>query len=52
MRVCRVLQNGFDEAFLKDSLLERIKDDEPEVVMSALTALEVRQPVNAFILLY
>ncbi|KAI7796665.1 HEAT repeat-containing protein 1 [Triplophysa rosa] len=33
--------NGFDEVFLKDSLLERIKDDVPEVVMSAITALEL-----------
>lgn len=37
-----MLQNGFDKVFLKDSLLERIKDDVPEVVMSAITALEVR----------
>uniref|UniRef100_A0A673MU55 HEAT repeat-containing protein 1 n=1 Tax=Sinocyclocheilus rhinocerous TaxID=307959 RepID=A0A673MU55_9TELE len=28
--------NGFDEAFLKDALLERIKDDVPEIVLSAL----------------
>uniref|UniRef100_A0A671P7D9 HEAT repeat-containing protein 1 n=1 Tax=Sinocyclocheilus anshuiensis TaxID=1608454 RepID=A0A671P7D9_9TELE len=30
--------NGFDEAFLKDALLERIKDDMPEIVLSALKA--------------
>lgn len=32
--------NSFDEAFLKDALLERIKDDSPEVVLSALKALQ------------
>lgn len=35
-------QNGFDEAFLKDALLERIKDDVPEIVLSALNALQVK----------
>ncbi len=35
-------QNGFDEAFLKDALLERIKDDVPEIVLSALKALQVK----------
>uniref|UniRef100_A0AAR2J937 HEAT repeat-containing protein 1 n=1 Tax=Pygocentrus nattereri TaxID=42514 RepID=A0AAR2J937_PYGNA len=34
-------QEGFDKAFLKDALLERIKDDAPEVVLSALSALQV-----------
>ncbi|XP_050980668.1 HEAT repeat-containing protein 1 [Labeo rohita] len=33
--------NGFDEAFLKDALLERIKDDVPEIVLSALNALQI-----------
>uniref|UniRef100_A0A671Q1Q2 HEAT repeat-containing protein 1 n=1 Tax=Sinocyclocheilus anshuiensis TaxID=1608454 RepID=A0A671Q1Q2_9TELE len=33
--------NGFDEAFLKDALLERIKDDVPEIVLSALKALQL-----------
>uniref|UniRef100_A0A673MVV7 HEAT repeat-containing protein 1 n=1 Tax=Sinocyclocheilus rhinocerous TaxID=307959 RepID=A0A673MVV7_9TELE len=33
--------NGFDEAFLKDALLERIKDDVPEIVLSALKALNI-----------
>uniref|UniRef100_A0A8C2FHI7 HEAT repeat-containing protein 1 n=1 Tax=Cyprinus carpio TaxID=7962 RepID=A0A8C2FHI7_CYPCA len=33
--------NGFDEAFLKDALLERIKDDMPEIVLSALKALQL-----------
>ncbi|XP_035389147.1 HEAT repeat-containing protein 1 isoform X2 [Electrophorus electricus] len=32
---------GFDEAFLKDALLERLKDDDPEVVMSAVSALQL-----------
>ncbi len=35
-------QNCFDEAFLKDALLERIKDDVPEIVLSALKALQVK----------
>ncbi|XP_072523688.1 HEAT repeat-containing protein 1 [Salminus brasiliensis] len=34
-------QEGFDEAFLKDALLERIKDEAPEVVLSALSALQL-----------
>ncbi|XP_017566073.1 HEAT repeat-containing protein 1 isoform X1 [Pygocentrus nattereri] len=34
-------QEGFDKAFLKDALLERIKDDAPEVVLSALSALQL-----------
>ncbi|KAL7869934.1 hypothetical protein AOLI_G00139220 [Acnodon oligacanthus] len=34
-------QEGFDETFLKDALLERIKDDAPEVVLSALSALQL-----------
>ncbi|XP_066521731.1 HEAT repeat-containing protein 1 [Hoplias malabaricus] len=34
-------QEGFDEDFLKDSLLQRIKDDAPEVVQSALSALQL-----------
>lgn len=33
--------NGFDEAFLKDVLMERIKDDVPEVVMSAIRAIKL-----------
>ncbi|KAL1264047.1 hypothetical protein QQF64_004402 [Cirrhinus molitorella] len=33
--------NGFDEEFLKDALLERIKDDVPEVVLSALKTLQL-----------
>lgn len=35
-------QNGFNEAFLKDALLERVKDEASEVVLSALKALQVR----------
>ncbi|KAF5893881.1 HEAT repeat-containing protein 1, partial [Clarias magur] len=34
-------QEGFDEAFLKDALLERLKDDVPDVVLSALSALRL-----------
>ncbi|ROL40980.1 HEAT repeat-containing protein 1 [Anabarilius grahami] len=33
--------NGFDEAFLKDALLERVKDDAPEIVLSSLKALQL-----------
>ncbi|XP_051959284.1 HEAT repeat-containing protein 1 [Xyrauchen texanus] len=33
--------SGFDEAFVKEALLDRIKDDVPEIVLSAITALEV-----------
>ncbi|KAJ8404760.1 hypothetical protein AAFF_G00331470 [Aldrovandia affinis] len=32
---------GFDEAFLKDAVLERMKDDVPEVVQAAMKALEM-----------
>ncbi|KAF7704986.1 hypothetical protein HF521_020272 [Silurus meridionalis] len=34
-------QEGFDEAFLKDALLERLKDDVPDVVLSALSAMRL-----------
>uniref|UniRef100_A0A8C8GRK1 HEAT repeat-containing protein 1 n=1 Tax=Oncorhynchus tshawytscha TaxID=74940 RepID=A0A8C8GRK1_ONCTS len=34
-------QGGFDQAFLKEALLERMKDDVPEVVAATLKALEV-----------
>ncbi|TSL75270.1 HEAT repeat-containing protein 1 [Bagarius yarrelli] len=34
-------QGGFDEAFIKDALLERLKDDVPDVVLSALSALRL-----------
>ncbi|XP_076844012.1 HEAT repeat-containing protein 1 [Brachyhypopomus gauderio] len=34
-------KEGFDEAFLNDALLERLKDDVPEVVMSAVSALHL-----------
>ncbi|XP_043109963.1 HEAT repeat-containing protein 1 isoform X3 [Puntigrus tetrazona] len=33
--------NGLDEAFLKDALLERIKDEVPEIVMSTLKTLQL-----------
>uniref|UniRef100_A0A4W5MB00 HEAT repeat-containing protein 1 n=1 Tax=Hucho hucho TaxID=62062 RepID=A0A4W5MB00_9TELE len=36
-------QGGFDQAFLKEALLERMKDDVPEVVAAALKALEVSE---------
>uniref|UniRef100_A0A8K9UNL2 HEAT repeat-containing protein 1 n=1 Tax=Oncorhynchus mykiss TaxID=8022 RepID=A0A8K9UNL2_ONCMY len=34
-------QGGFDQAFLKEALLERMKDDVPEVVAATLKALEL-----------
>ncbi|XP_055746724.1 HEAT repeat-containing protein 1 isoform X1 [Salvelinus fontinalis] len=34
-------QGGFDQAFLKEALLERMKDDIPEVVAATLKALEL-----------
>uniref|UniRef100_A0A8C7F599 HEAT repeat-containing protein 1 n=1 Tax=Oncorhynchus kisutch TaxID=8019 RepID=A0A8C7F599_ONCKI len=36
-------QGGFDQAFLKEALLERMKDDVPEVVAATLKALEVTE---------
>lgn len=41
MVVCVCWKEGFDEAFLKVALLERLKDDVPDVVQSALSALRV-----------
>lgn len=38
---CVFWQEGYDQAFLKDAVLERMKDDVPEVVQAALKALEV-----------
>ncbi|XP_066552649.1 HEAT repeat-containing protein 1 [Amia ocellicauda] len=34
-------QEGFDEAFLREAVLGRMKDDVPEVVLTTLQALEV-----------
>ncbi|KAI1886943.1 hypothetical protein AGOR_G00200970 [Albula goreensis] len=34
-------QEGFDETFLKEAVLERMKDDVPEVVQAAMKALEM-----------
>lgn len=34
-------QEGFDRAFLLEALLERMKEDSPEVVAATLKALEV-----------
>ncbi|XP_076155665.1 HEAT repeat-containing protein 1 [Alosa pseudoharengus] len=39
--VLRKGQEGFDEAFLKDALLERLEDHVPDVVSAALQALEL-----------
>lgn len=41
LKICVCYEGGFDEAFLKDALLERLKDDVPDVVLSALSALRV-----------
>uniref|UniRef100_W5NIS5 HEAT repeat-containing protein 1 n=1 Tax=Lepisosteus oculatus TaxID=7918 RepID=W5NIS5_LEPOC len=34
-------QEGFDEAFLREAVLGRVRDDVPEVVLTAMKALEV-----------
>ncbi|XP_062859270.1 HEAT repeat-containing protein 1 [Trichomycterus rosablanca] len=34
-------QEGFDEVFLREALLERLRDDVPEVVLSAISALKL-----------
>ncbi|XP_069035979.1 HEAT repeat-containing protein 1 isoform X1 [Lepisosteus oculatus] len=34
-------QEGFDEAFLREAVLGRVRDDVPEVVLAAMKALEV-----------
>ncbi|XP_039541398.1 HEAT repeat-containing protein 1-like [Pimephales promelas] len=41
MKILTSQHNGFNEAFLKDSLLERVKDEASEVVLSALKALQL-----------
>lgn len=41
-------KEGFDEAFLKDALLERLKDDVPDVVLSALSALRVGELIKPY----
>uniref|UniRef100_A0A8C8GVG6 HEAT repeat-containing protein 1 n=1 Tax=Oncorhynchus tshawytscha TaxID=74940 RepID=A0A8C8GVG6_ONCTS len=43
-------QGGFDQAFLKEALLERMKDDVPEVVAATLKALEVTEDTVACLL--
>lgn len=35
------LQEGFDQSFIEESIFERLKDDNRDVVMSAFSALEV-----------
>lgn len=35
-----------DEAFLKNAVMDRLKDDVPEVVAAALKVLEVSEMVN------
>lgn len=40
------LQQSLDEAFLKDTVMDRLKDDVPEVVAAALKVLEVSDVVN------
>ncbi|MGH0159593.1 UNVERIFIED_CONTAM: hypothetical protein FKN15_008290 [Acipenser sinensis] len=38
--IIKTAQEGFDESFLREAVLSRLKDDTPEVVLAALTALE------------
>ncbi|XP_033875164.3 HEAT repeat-containing protein 1 [Acipenser ruthenus] len=38
--IIKTAQEGFDESFLREAVLSRLKDDIPEVVLAALTALE------------
>ncbi|XP_023686780.2 HEAT repeat-containing protein 1 [Paramormyrops kingsleyae] len=38
--ILRAGKEGFDEVFLREAVLERMKDDVSEVVLSAMTALE------------
>ncbi|XP_069787090.1 HEAT repeat-containing protein 1 isoform X2 [Narcine bancroftii] len=38
--IIKTSQEGYEDTFLKESILERIKDDSPEVVLVALQALE------------
>ncbi|XP_055495531.1 HEAT repeat-containing protein 1 isoform X1 [Leucoraja erinacea] len=38
--IIKTSQEGYDNTFLKESILERIKDDSPEVVLAALQALK------------
>ncbi|XP_048843510.1 HEAT repeat-containing protein 1 isoform X2 [Brienomyrus brachyistius] len=38
--ILRTGKEGFDEAFLREAVLERMKDDVPEVVLSAMKALK------------
>ncbi|XP_051867261.1 HEAT repeat-containing protein 1 isoform X2 [Pristis pectinata] len=38
--IIKTSQEGYDDTFLKESILGRIKDDSPEVVLVALQALE------------
>lgn len=39
-------QHSLDEVFLKDAVMDRLKDDVPQVVAAALKALEVSEMVN------
>lgn len=34
-------QEGFDQAFIEEAIIGRLKDDNRDVVMSALSSLEV-----------
>lgn len=39
--ILAVQQQSLDEGFLKDAIMERLKDDAPVVVAAALKVLEV-----------
>lgn len=45
---CFLQRQSFDETFLKDSVLERLKDDDPEVAAVTLRVLPVSE-VNTLV---
>uniref|UniRef100_A0A8C9RF00 HEAT repeat-containing protein 1 n=1 Tax=Scleropages formosus TaxID=113540 RepID=A0A8C9RF00_SCLFO len=45
--ILRTGQAGFDEDFLREAVLERLRDDVPEVVLAALKAMQVMKFLSA-----
>ena len=45
-RVSSRQQKSLDEDFLKDAVIDRVKDDVPEVVAAALKVLEVSETID------
>lgn len=41
LRFPSFFQEGFDQSFIEEAILDRLKDDNKDVVMSALNSLEV-----------